>query len=37
MGEEECVRVIRVAEGDVAVGVYNAVVVEDVVGCYEIF
>ena len=37
MGEEECVRVVGVAEGDVTVGVYDAVVVEDVVSCYEIF
>lgn len=37
MGEEECVGVFGVAEGDVAVGVCDAVVVEDVVGCYEIF
>ena len=37
VGEEEGVRVVGVAEGDVAIGVYDAVVVEDVVGGYEIF
>ena len=37
MGHEEGVRVIGVAHGDVAVGVDDVVVVEDVVCCYEIF
>lgn len=35
--EEERVGVVGVAQGDVAVGVDDAVVVEDVVCCYEIF
>ena len=37
MGEEEGGRVGRVAEGYVAVRVYDVVVVEDVIGRYEIF
>ena len=37
MGHEEGVRVVGVAHGDVAVGVDDMVVVEDVVCCYKLF
>ena len=37
MREEEGVGIVGVAQGDVAVGVQDAVVVEDVAGCDEVF
>ncbi len=37
MRKEERLRVVGVAQGDVAVGVHDVMVVQDVVRCYEIF
>lgn len=37
MRKEECLRIFRVAQRDVAVGVDEMMVVKNVVCCYEIF